>query len=135
MVGFEYNPVVGEYSPTANFTLQTEEHEGARPLLTIGTSSDRIFSPKGFQSYYLTAGKGFPKYKVAPYVSLNWSEWERAFTFPFGLNVALAPRWGFMMQNDGRNTHWLLTHMEKKGNISLLLLKGRHFGVSTGIRF
>ena len=62
-------------------------------MLSFGTSSDRIFSPKGTQSYFMTVAKSLPNMRAAPYVSLFWSEWEDRFLFPFGVNVALAEKW------------------------------------------
>lgn len=133
MLGVEYNPVVGEMLPTANYTVLFETER--LPLISLGTSSDRIFSPEGTRSYTITFGKSIPHSGLAPYVAVNWSTWEDRLTYPFGINYALHPQWDAMVQHDGRNTHWLLTYKTRETSISLLLVKGRYFGLSAGIRF
>ncbi|MBL8049088.1 MAG: hypothetical protein JNJ45_10450 [Chthonomonas sp.] len=134
LLGLEYNPAVGEVNPTANWTLLPEKMDAWPPMISLGTSSDRIFSPPGTQSYFLTFAKSLPRLKLDPYVSLNYSEWERTFTVPFGISIALQPQWSLMIQNDGRNTHWLLNRTGKRNNVSLILINGRHFGISTGVK-
>ena len=52
--GVEYNPLSDGVSPLANLHLITET--GSRPALIVGTSSDRIGTPRG-QSYYFTLSK------------------------------------------------------------------------------
>ncbi len=133
LIGVEYNPVVGELLPTANYTALFETDR--QPLISLGTSSDRIFSPEGTRSYTITLGKSIPHSGLAPYVALNWSTWEDRFTFPFGINYALHPAWDAMVQHDGRNTHWLLTWKSRSTSVSLLLVKGRYWGLSAGVRF
>lgn len=133
LVGVEYNPVVGELLPTANYTLLFETPNA--PLISLGTSSDRIFSPEGTRSYTVTFGKSIPHSRLAPYFAVNWSTWEDRLTYPFGVNYSLHPQWDAMIQHDGRNTHWLLTYKTQQTSISLLLVKGRHWGVSVGVRF
>ncbi len=132
-VGVEWNPGANEVGPVANWIMTPETEKW--PMVSLGTSSDRIFSPPGFQSYYLTFGKSIPGLPVAPYVSLFYSEWERKMIFPFGVNIALTPAWDFLPMNDGRNTHLLLTHKFQKSNISLMLIKMRHPGLSLGFSF
>ncbi|GMV37259.1 MAG: hypothetical protein AMXMBFR61_17670 [Fimbriimonadales bacterium] len=133
LVGIEVNPAAGEVLPVANWTLLLEDAE--RPMLSLGTSSDRIFSPEGTRSYYLTAAKSIPGTKLAPYTSLSWSEWEDTPLVPFGLNWTIRPQWDAMLQHDGRNTHWLLSYKAEDWNLSLLLVKGRHLGASAGVQF
>jgi hypothetical protein len=133
LIGLEFNPVVEEFVPTLNYTLQFEDE--THPLVNFGTSSDRIFSPEGTRAYFLTVGKKVHGTSLAPYLSLSWSEWEDQFLIPFGVNAPLAPAWDLMVQNDGRNTHWLLTYKQSNGNLSLLLVKGRYWGTSWGVKF
>ena len=104
-------------------------------MISFGTSSDRIFSPPGYQSYYLTFAKSVPGVPIAPYVSLYYSEWEEKVIFPFGVTFALSPTWDLLPMNDGRNTHVLLTYKMAKTNISLMLIKMKHPGVSLGFSF
>lgn len=133
LITLEYNPAVGEILPNVNHTLQVEDAK--RPLINLGTSSDRIFSPEKTRSYYMTFAKGIPGTRLSAYASLNWSEWEDRLTFPFGLTYALDPAWDAMMQHDGRNTHWLLTYKVGATSTSFLLIKGRYPGISMGVKF
>ena len=84
-VGVEYNLAADEVDPLATFFLLTETEQ--RPALFLGTSSDRIGSPKGKQAYYLTAAKYLPLVRTAPYVSLNDSQWDEGWNVPFGASV------------------------------------------------
>lgn len=133
LIGVEYNAVVGEYSPTANYTLMFESER--TPFVSLGTSSDRIFSPPGKQAYYVTLGKSIPNTQLAPYLTFQYSTWEQRMIVPFGINCSLGKSWDAMVQHDGRNTHWLLTWKSATTSVSLLLVKGRYWGVSTGFRF
>lgn len=105
------------------------------PTLSFGTSSDRIFSPEGKRAYYATVAKGLPGGRIAPYVSVSYSEWEKRLLFPFGANVMLDKRWDFMPMHDGRNTHLLLTYKLPASNVTLMLVKMRFPGISYGWSF
>jgi len=124
---------VGEVDPVANWIITPETEKG--PLVTVGTSSDRIFSPKGRQAVYATFAKGFPQYRLGPYVGISYSGWEKRFILPFGANLALAPQWDLLGMNDGRNTHVLLTYKMEKASITAMLVKMRYPGVSLGFSF
>lgn len=105
-VGIEFNAKVEEVGPLVTWFLLTE---GARqPALFFGTSSDRIGSPEGEQSYYLTAAKHAPKWPVSFYASLNYSEWDEGFNFPFGANVTLGRGFAVQPMFDGDRSHLLL---------------------------
>ncbi|MCW5943986.1 MAG: hypothetical protein KIS66_17280 [Fimbriimonadaceae bacterium] len=134
-LGFEYNLVVGEFSPTANWIASPET--ATSPLVTFGTSSDRIFTPKGNQAYYATFAKAFHGTPLAPYVSLNYSGFERGLNFPFGVNIALHPKWDLLPMNDGRRSHLLLTYKQASFNVSLLAvdLQRPKLGLSLGWGF
>ena len=71
-VGAEINPGEEEIGPLFTWFLVTERH--GIPGLFLGTSSDRIGTDPGEQSYYLTAVKGAPWFPVSAWVTLNWSE-------------------------------------------------------------
>lgn len=132
-VGLEYNPVVSELVPTANWVLSTETQHS--PLLSLGTSSDRIGSPVGTHAYYLTIAKGFPHQHIAPYFSINYSETDHAVNYPFGVNIALGKQWDLLPMNDGRRTHLLLTYKQKSYNVSLIAVYMRHVGISISFSF
>jgi hypothetical protein len=132
-VGLEYNITVHEVVPTLNWVIT---RESARiPMISLGTSSDRIGSPEGKQAYYLTFAKAVPKLRIAPYFSINYSETDRGFNLPFGVNIALDRRWSLLPMYDGNRTHLLLTYKQKNFNVSLMAVYLRHFGLSVGFGF
>jgi hypothetical protein len=132
-LGLEGNIAAEEVGPLFNWIVTPETTD--MPMVTLGTSSDRIFSPKGEQAYYLTAAKGIPGTPLAPYVGVSWSTWEDRMLFPAGMNVALAPEWDFLQMYDGRNSHSLVTYKTERVNYTLMLVRMRHIGFSVGIGF
>lgn len=89
---------MSELSPTANYPLLFETAN--QPLILLGTSSDRVFSPEGTRSYTITFGKSLPNSRISPYLSINYSSWERGFNFPFGVNFAVHPQCRRQMESD-----------------------------------
>lgn len=81
-------------------------------------------------SYGLTFAKGFPNLKVAPYVSIRYSEFERGFNFPFGANFQISNQWSFMPMNDGRKSHALLTYSQPNYSVSFMMIWLKHPGIS-----
>jgi hypothetical protein len=132
-VGLEGNIAAEEVGPLLNWIAVPETEE--MPLVTFGTSSDRIFSPEGEHAYYMTVAKGLHGTNLSPYVGVSWSTWEDRLLFPAGLNVALAPEWDFLQMYDGRNSHSLLTYKTEAVNYSVMLIKMKHIGFSVGIGF
>lgn len=122
-----------ETIPTFNWVITTETPRS--PMVSVGGSSDRIFSPEGTRSWYFTFAKSIPGAPVAPYFSLSWSEWEDRLLVPFGANIAISPSWDFLAMNDGRNSHLLLTSKQKGWSVSGMLIKMKHPGVSWTWRF
>ena len=117
-LGVEINPGVEEFGPLATLFLLTETH--ARPSLSLGTSSDRIGSPEGETSVFLTAAKKVPRVPVAPYVSLNWSEWDDGFNVPFGASFFLGSDWSLRPMYDGERTHLMASF--SRGPVSVTAL-------------
>ena len=105
-VGVEFNAKADEVGPLVTWFLLTETSR--RPALFFGTSSDRIGSPEGEQSYYLTAAKHLPDWPISVYASLNYSEWDEGINFPFGGTVALGRGLAVQPMFDGDRTHLLL---------------------------
>ena len=105
------------------------------PLIAFNVSSDRIGTPKGPLSYGITAAKGINQIHAAPYITIRYSEYERGFNFPFGMNIQLAKDWSLLPLNDGRRSHLLLTHQFKHASVSLMYIWFRHPGVSTSFGF
>lgn len=134
-VGLEFNPAVSEVLPTLNWIVSTETDRA--PLVSFGTSSDRIFTPEGNRAYYVTFAKGILGTPLSPYVSINYSEFEDGFNFPFGVNVGLSPKWDFLPMHDGRRFHVLLNYKMERSNLSFMLidLARPRPGISYGFGF
>lgn len=134
-LGLEHNAAAGELNPVGNWIAHSETVQW--PMVSFGTSSDRIFTPAGFQTYYVSFAKMIPNSPFAPYVSVNYSEYERGFNFPLGINIALAPEWDLLPMNDGRRSHLLLTYKAPSMNTTLMLIDLRRpkIGISLGFGF
>lgn len=111
-----------------NYILATETER--MPMASLGTSSDRIGTPKGPKAYYLTLAKSVAGNRATPYVSLNYSEHDRGLNFPFGVNASLATQWDAMFMYDGQRSHLLLTYKAAAYNVSLMWIWFRHPGIS-----
>lgn len=130
--GLEFNPAAGEVGPIANWVALTETDRW--PMVTLGTSSDRIFSPPGTQSVYVTAARSVST-RAAVYGGVSYGGFERRPVFPWGANLRLADTLDGMVMNDGRNTHLMLTHAAGDHSVTLLWVKTRYLGVSIGRSF
>lgn len=121
-----------EILPTLNWIITTETDR--EPMLSFGTSSDRIFTDEGNQAYYITAAKSIGNLPIAPYVSLSYSEAENGFLVPFGVNFGLSKTTDGLYMFDGKKSHFLLTFKQPTTNVSLMLidLKNPKPGISVG---
>jgi hypothetical protein len=131
--GVEYNVAANEVAPIANWIMSPETEK--LPMINFNVSSDRLGTPKGPMSYGITFAKGFPQYKVAPYVTVRYSEFEDGINFPFGANFQITPEWSLMPMNDGRKSHVLLTYQQPKYSVSLMWIWLKHAGVSVSFGF
>lgn len=131
--GFEWNPNAHEVGLIGNYILTTETP--SRPMISFGTSSDRIGTPKGPHAYYVTFAKGIEKLRLAPYVSINYSEYDQRFNLPFGVNYGIAQHWDAMYMMDGRKSHLLLTYKGDSFNVSLMWIWLKHPGISVSWGF
>lgn len=131
--GIEFNPAAGEVLPTANWLLAPESERA--PAVSLGFSSDRIFTPPGYVALYATASKSFPEVGLAPYVGLSYSGFEQRLLVPFGLNWSPHPEWDLLAMHDGRNTHALLTRKFETWSVTLMAVRLDRFGVSVGWSF
>jgi hypothetical protein len=137
-LGVEYNPLAGDVSPLANWRLVRETER--RPAVILGTSSDRIGTPEGNQGYYLTFSKdlepltGLP---VAPYLAVQYSEFDRGINLPLGAAVRLGRDWTLMPTYDGHAFHPMLTYRWRGGKYSLtgILVRGRDPGFAFTVGF
>jgi hypothetical protein len=127
-VGVEYNPVAAEVVPLANVFIMTEAE--TRPAAFLGTSSDRIGSPEGAQSYYLTVSKLVPAISVSAYGSLNYSEWDDAVNIPFGAEWYVWGGFSARYMYDGERSHVLASWFGAKVGVSLMAVWMDTFGIS-----
>lgn len=105
-LGVEINPGAEEVGPLASWFLLTESH--GVPAVFLGTSSDRIGTSAGEQSYYATVTKHAPGLPVSAYVTLNYSEHDDGFNVPFGGTVDLPGGFSVRPMWDGAETHLLV---------------------------
>lgn len=132
-IGLEINPAAEEIGPLVNWFLLTETER--RPALFFGTSSDRIGSPEGEQSYFLTAAKHHPTWPVSGYVSLNYSEWDDGFNVPFGVEVELSESFSARHMFDGDRSHLMLNYHHERFGVSLLWVWYEKFGIALSTGF
>lgn len=96
-VGLEYNPLADDLGLLANWRVIDETAH--RPMLMIGTSSDRIGTPTG-RAYYATFAKDLASLvdvPIAPYFGTAYGEYDDKFELIGGLGI----RW----RNDLISTH------------------------------
>ncbi|MCH9651955.1 MAG: hypothetical protein K0U98_27245 [Deltaproteobacteria bacterium] len=132
-VGVEYNPAASEFSPLGTLFLLTETEQ--RPALFLGTSSDRIGSPEGTQSTYLTASKHHPRWPISAYISINYSEWDGGVNIPFGIEVELPKGFSVRPMYDGQRTHLTFNYGGQHIGASLLWVWLERVGVAVSWRF
>lgn len=131
--GIEWNPAAEEAGFIGNWTLNPESEK--YPMVNLGTSSDRIGTPPGPHAYYITIAKGFPEYKVGPYFSVNYSEYDQHLNFPFGVNYRFDANWNALFMNDGRKSHLLLTYARENWSVSAMWIWFKRPGISFSFGF
>lgn len=132
-IGIEYNLVVQEVGPLATWFLLTEGER--RPALFLGTSSDRIGSPEGTQSYFMTVAKYLPRLHASPYASLNYSEWDEGFNVPFGANIELGRGMSLQPMYDGQRSHLIATYATPRWSASFIWAWFERAGVAASVGF
>lgn len=132
-LGAEINPAAGEVGPIATWFFLSES--GRRPAAFLGTSSDRIGSPEGAQSYYLTLAKNLDPVPVSVYATANWSEWDDGMNFPFGANVEVFPRVTIQPMYDGHRTHLLGTYAADRYSVTLIYAWLERAGIAASVGF
>jgi hypothetical protein len=134
-VGVEYNPKSRSGAPLANLRLVDE---GARrPAVILGTSSDRIGTPSG-QSFYATVSKDLERetgLPLAPYVGVAYGTHEDEARVIAGASVRLARGLSSLVIFDGVHVHPTFGYASARYGVSLLLVRGRHPGLSVNLRF
>lgn len=132
-LGVEFNAEAEEIGPLVTLFLLTETER--RPALFLGTSSDRIGSPAGEQSYFATVSKFFPFLRASVYVSLNYSEWDDGFNVPFGGEIELGRGFSVRPMFDGDRSHLLLNYFAGNVGVSLMYVWLERFGISFSTGF
>ena len=120
-------------NPLVSLFLLTETDR--RPALFLGTSSDRIGSPEGTQSYYATVSKRFGSSRWSAYASLNYSEWDSGFNVPFGVEAALTEHVSIRPMYDGDRGHLMVNFFRDRWSVSLLAVDFEYPGVSVAVGF
>ncbi|MEE2754378.1 MAG: hypothetical protein VX910_10385 [Candidatus Latescibacterota bacterium] len=132
-LGLEFNPKSEEIGPLFTLFLLTETD--IRPALFIGTSSDRIGSPSGEQSYFATVSKHLPDLRASIYGSLNYSEWDEALNFPVGIGLEIGKGFSIRPMYDGDRGHLLFNYFANQYGLSLILVWFDTMGVSLSAGF
>ncbi len=106
-----------------------------RPALFLGTSSDRIGSPAGEQSYFATISKYIPRLRISFYGSLNYSEWDEKLNVPFGVGVELGKGFSFRPMYDGDRGHLMLNYFAAQYGVSVIYVWLETMGLSLSLGF
>ena len=131
--GVEFNPRAQEAGPLLTLFVVTETER--RPALFVGTSSDRIGSPKGERSYYATVSKYLPLLRTSFYGSLNYSEWDRAVNLPLGGTLEIGHGVSIRPMFDGDRGHLLLNYFNSQYGVSLMYVWFKRLGLSCAVGF
>ncbi|HZH97723.1 MAG TPA: hypothetical protein VEX38_02025 [Fimbriimonadaceae bacterium] len=130
--GVEYHPAVGEILPRATWfvTPQTDR----LPSVVLGATSDRLSTPRG-QAYFATFSKSFKGSPVVPFVSIKYGSDEGRLAFPFGANLVVSERLTLQGLYDGNYSHGLVTYRFADVNVSFVLARMKHPGLSLSFGF
>ena len=134
-LGIEWNPTPPKTPPLADLFLLMETH--SVPAVSLGTSSDRIGTEAGTTSVFLTAAKRWPspRLPLSGYVSLNWSETDDGFNYPFGGTIHIGERYGIRAMYDGQRTHLLASATWNRWTLTALWVWLEHPGVALSTGF
>ena len=101
----------------------------------LGTSSDRIGSPAGEQSYFATISKYIPALRTSVYGSFNYSEWDGKFNVPFGVGLELGRGFSLRPMYDGDRGHVMLNYFAARYGVSLMYVWFETMGVAFSVGF
>ena len=137
--GIEFNPRAAEpgdrVNPLVNWVAMTETLQ--RPALIVGTSSDRIGTPRG-QSFYATLSKSLKRetgLPIAPYAGVSYGTYEHRWLPLAGLNVSFTSKLSATMIYDGVRVHPLLNYVQGRHVFSFVLAFANKPGISYSISF
>lgn len=136
-VGLEYNPLEDDLGLLANWRVIDEGEY--RPMLMLGTSSDRIGTPNG-RAYYATLSKGFrlgETLSIGPYLGTSFGEFDDEFVGIGGVGIRWSENLRSTHSYDGHNLHHMLDYTLSDGyRIGFVLAdQGDHHygGLSVGV--
>lgn len=132
-LGLEYNLVASEIVPLASVFLFTETD--TRPALFVGTSSDRIGSPVGTQAYFFTLAKRLPRLPLSLYATVNYSEWDDGFNYPFGATFDFGQGLSARGMYDGDRSHLMFNYFYRQHGVSLIYIWLERFGIAMSTAF
>ncbi len=109
-IGVEYNPLEDDVGLLANWRIVDETK--TRPMVMLGTSSDRIGTPSG-RAYFATVSKAFSltaDIAISPYIGTSFGEFDDEFVELGGIGI----RWTEDLRSthswDGHNLHHFLDY-------------------------
>lgn len=107
-LGVEWNPAGEDIGPLANIIAVTET--SSRPALILGTSSDRIGTPRG-RAFFATLSKDIEQWTdlpVAPYVGVSYGQFDDQTRPIGGLLIRWSETVSSIHSHDGVNVHSFL---------------------------
>lgn len=138
-VGVEFNPRAEEpgdkVNPLVNWVVAPETEK--RPAMILGTSSDRIGTPRG-QSFYATLSKNLKQetgLPIAPYVGVSYGSYEHRWLPLAGLNVRFSRNLSSLVIFDGVRIHPLLNYTHGRHTFSFVLAFSNKPGVSYSVQW
>ncbi|HEX8090481.1 MAG TPA: hypothetical protein VF762_16600 [Blastocatellia bacterium] len=135
-LGVEYNPRADDVGLLANFVAVTEARR--RPALILGTSSDRIGTPRG-RSFYATISKNLSemvKLPIASYAGVAYSSYEDRFLPLAGLTINWTSTISTLVIFDGVKVHPTFVYAPGRRHVfTFLLAQGRNPGASYSVSF
>lgn len=135
-LGIEYNPRANDVGLLANVVAITESKH--RPAIILGTSSDRIGTPRG-RSLYATISKDVSellRLPIAPYVGVAYSTYEHRFLPLAGLTIDWRDNLSSLVIFDGVKVHPTLSYtLGGRHVFTFLLAQSKNPGVSYSISF
>lgn len=132
-VGVEYNPLspTANLGPLLNWRLMREQN--GLPAIIIGTSSDRIGTPRG-QAYFVTVSKTVAK-GIGLYAGASYSQFEHRVLFPAGASFQFDEHWSSIMAFDGVNFHPTVSYNWDRYGVTLIYANTRFPGFNFSVGF
>ena len=130
-LGVEYNPLGDDVGLLANWRILRESK--STPAVMVGTSSDRIGTPRG-RAYYMTVSKEVAD-DLGVYVGVMYGEHEKKIRIPAGVSYRFDDNWSALFAYDGVNAHPMVTYSWERYNLTFLMVGSKYPGLSFGVGF